>query len=184
MAHIIPAKNKKGFTLIELVVVIAILAILAAIAIPVVNTLLNAAVRSEALANAQTIELGVKECKNYIVTKTDEVYDGGELSGMTIPKASTQHELITLEHVAKVKGIETAFAVVDMNGISYMPYWDTATEKCVFIGKKDGTSVYRDINGEKVENSVGFSFGTRYIALVVEQDGNMVINSSLKIDLL
>ncbi len=184
MAHIIPAKNKKGFTLIELVVVIAILAILAAIAVPVVSGLLRSAARSEALANAQTIEFGIKECKGYIATKTDEVYNGGELLGMTIPKASTQHELITVSHVAKVKGIERAFDVVDMDGVSYLPYWDTTTEECVFIGKKDSTSVYREITGEQVEDSLGFSFGTRYIALLIEQDGKMVINSSLKIDLL
>lgn len=181
LANIIPVKSKKGFTLIELVVVIAILAILAAIAIPVVNLLLNAAAKSTALANAQSIELGVKECQGYIATKNDEVYNGGELLGMEIPKASTQHGMINIGHVAKIKGIETAFAVVDMNGVSYLPYWDTVTEKCVFLGKKDGSG-YHTINGDEISDSVGVWVDSRYIALLVEQGEKMVINSSLKID--
>lgn len=52
--------NKKGFTLVELVVVIAVLAILAAIAIPTVNNVINAANQNVDKANAQTVELALK----------------------------------------------------------------------------------------------------------------------------
>ena len=57
MTKAITKNSKKGFTLVELVIVIAILAILAAIAIPVVNSIINTASRNGALSDAQTIEL-------------------------------------------------------------------------------------------------------------------------------
>ncbi len=48
-------KNKKGFTLIELIVVVAILAILAAIAIPVFSNMSQEARDNVQLANARMI---------------------------------------------------------------------------------------------------------------------------------
>jgi len=48
-------KNKKGFTLVELIVVIAILAILAAVAVPAFLGLSNDAQASVRLANAKII---------------------------------------------------------------------------------------------------------------------------------
>ena len=55
--------NKKGFTLIELIVVIAILAVLAAIIIPTVASSLESANRARDLANARsayaTLSIGV-----------------------------------------------------------------------------------------------------------------------------
>lgn len=53
-------KQKKGFTLVELVVVIAILAILAAIALPTINHLIKDANTATATANLHTIESAYK----------------------------------------------------------------------------------------------------------------------------
>ena len=44
--------NKKGFTLVELVIVIAVIAILAAVLIPVFSNLIGKANESAALQNA------------------------------------------------------------------------------------------------------------------------------------
>lgn len=52
--------SKKGFTLVELVIVIAILAILAAIAIPTVMNVIERANQSSDAANAKTMESALK----------------------------------------------------------------------------------------------------------------------------
>lgn len=141
MTKAITKNSKKGFTLVELVIVIAILAILAAIAIPVVNSIINTASRNGALSDAQTIELAVKECQADIAARNDEVYAGQKIKtpldsaadGMEIPKASTSHATIALKHVAVVKGIENAFKAVTYNGVDYAPYWDKDADRCVYL---------------------------------------------------
>jgi len=55
MMLIKPKKNKKGFTLIELIVVVAILAILAAVAIPNFVSLQSRAKQGVDVGNASTI---------------------------------------------------------------------------------------------------------------------------------
>lgn len=52
--------NKKGFTLVELVIVVAVMAILVAVAIPTIGNVTNRAKDSVAKSNAQTIESMVK----------------------------------------------------------------------------------------------------------------------------
>ncbi len=128
MTKAITKNSKKGFTLVELVIVIAILAILAAIAIPVVNSIINTASKNGALSNAETIELAIKECQADIAAKNDEVYDG-----TAAPKASTSHATIAVSDVSNVKAIKDAFARVTYNGDDYDPYWDTTNDKCVFL---------------------------------------------------
>ena len=141
MTKAITKNSKKGFTLVELVVVIAILAILAAIAIPVVNSIINTASKNGALSDAQTIELAVKECQADIAARNDEVYNGQTVDSLMIPKASTDHDTISMEHVAKVKGIEDAFKVVTYNGVDYYPYWDKQTDSCVYLSAAAKTGV-------------------------------------------
>lgn len=52
--------NKKGFTLVELVIVVAVMAVLVAVAIPIISNVKGEAEKSVAATNAQTIESMIK----------------------------------------------------------------------------------------------------------------------------
>ena len=53
-------KNKKGFTLVELVIVVAVMAVLVAVAIPTVTSITKTAKEAVANTNAKTIESTLK----------------------------------------------------------------------------------------------------------------------------
>lgn len=82
--------NKKGFTLVELVVVIAILAILAAIAIPavigIVNNASDTALESEAAEIDQACKTYYSAIKSGILTKENYTF---KLSSDQLPSSST-----------------------------------------------------------------------------------------------
>lgn len=89
-------KNKKGFTLVELVIVIAVLGIIAAIAIPTVTHVVNNANTSADESNAQAMELALK-------TYWSEI----EANQITSPTADTA----TVSDALKAQGISSTGAV-------------------------------------------------------------------------
>ena len=71
------AKNsKKGFTLVELVIVIAILAILSAIAVPIISTVMTSAKLSLMESDCETLDMVVKEARSYAETNNKTVRYG------------------------------------------------------------------------------------------------------------
>jgi len=121
--------NKKGFTLVELVVVIAILAILAAIAIPVVNSVINTATKNGALTNASSIELAIKNAQADIASKNYETFSKTEMgSGGTG---------ITIAKVADKKGLKDAFDTVNYKGDTYDYYWALNDQKVYVLKSSD-----------------------------------------------
>ena len=90
--------NKKGFTLVELVIVIAILAILAAIAIPTVTNVIGTANTNVDAANAQTVEIAIKSTSAELQAGT---WDGKFTSTDTALTAAS----ITVADALKHQGI-------------------------------------------------------------------------------
>ncbi len=187
--------SKKGFTLVELVVVIAILAILAAIAIPVVNSIINTASKNGALSNAQSIELAVKEAQSYIASGNTEVYDGSKtvkfdttkfaaaansdgVAGdtITLQNAKTAHAKINIIQVAGAKGMLDGFTSVSYNGKDYEPYWNKTTQKCVFATLDAGS--YKDLDGKAI--TVGNN-ANQYVKLAGTSSGKTTFEN-VKVD--
>lgn len=81
-------RNKKGFTLVELVIVIAVLAVLAAIAVPTVTNVINSANVNTDKSNAQTIELALKSAYAEAASGT---WSGTNPDTLTVDSA-LQHE--------------------------------------------------------------------------------------------
>ena len=191
--------SKKGFTLVELVVVIAILAILAAIAIPVVNSIINTASKNGAMSNAQSIELAVKEAQSYIASGNTEVYDGNKTIGFDASKfdgpaasknganvklanAKTGHANIDIWQVAAAKGMMNGFVSVSYNGADYEPYWNKTTQKCVFAttsaaGQGQPAAV-KDLDGNSISVGTG---ANQYVKLATTASGKTTFQD-IKVD--
>ena len=98
-------KNKKGFTLIELVVVIAILGILAAILIPVIGGFIERANRAADLANARNL---FNSASIYVATEklsTTTAADGGV-------EAAVSPEMIDLRSPTTTADWDVTFVLV------------------------------------------------------------------------
>lgn len=94
------AKNKKGFTLVELVIVIAVLAIIAAIAIPTVTNVINNANAAADKTNAQSIETAIKTAESEVAANATNSSDRVTALGSSG----------TLETLLKTYGVDSTSA--------------------------------------------------------------------------
>lgn len=103
-------ENKKGFTLVELIVVLVILAILAALLVPALTGYIDKAKRKSIVAETRQVVMAAQ-------TVADEAYGKAE-AGATIDLSTKYTEIQTL---AEVKGTITAITVAakdDADGIT------------------------------------------------------------------
>lgn len=117
--------NKKGFTLVELVIVVAVMAVLVAVAIPTVSSILATAEDAVAESNAQTIESMIK------LEKAELHVEGGsaaELSADTI-KAALEDAALGIE--------EGTFYYNDSTGVCTL-------ESTAETGETEYTITYED----------------------------------------
>jgi len=154
--------NKRGFTLVELVIVIAILAILAAIAIPVVNSILVTSAKNAALTDAETVESSIKIARSEYGAKTYDTYIG--IRSSVCP---------SLKDVVKVNGLDTAISHKTVGGDIYVPVWNSATEDCLML-KADNAGNYTmvDINGNIIPASQAPDL---YQLSTVDASGNIIV---------
>ena len=91
-------KNKKGFTLTELMIVVVILGILVLIAVPIYNNVTDKAEKNACDANIRTIESAIVQYRA-VEGELPANFDGTELEGKYIkewPKCPTESVLIPL----------------------------------------------------------------------------------------
>lgn len=100
--------NKKGFTLIELIVVIAILAILALILVPSITNYISEATRSRDQANSRSLysEIALK-------VATGAITSGGSVDGPDSLKCDYTVANNQVTTFSCARGTETPFTLTD-----------------------------------------------------------------------
>lgn len=126
MMRSLKKNRKKGFTLVELIVVLVILAILAALLIPALTGYIDKAKKKQVVAETRQAVMAAQ-------TLADEKYgeDGGDLDG------TDNDNKEAVENLADVNGKVDSFNVnggkvielVYKNGLSCTYTYDTATKK-------------------------------------------------------
>ncbi len=123
-------QSKKGFTLVELVVVIAILGILAAIAIPSVVGIINNAQNSSKETNAEQLTSAVKTLYSGVTSGTlTKETPSDELNGLSADKLPEKEETVanrkstanglTLQDAIDYQGLQTKFTESNIGDYGY-----------------------------------------------------------------
>ena len=114
-------KTKKGFTLVELVIVVAVMAVLVAVAIPTVSAITGTAKESVKKTNAQTIESILK-----LELAEQEVDNAGVTGSADSLTADEAKDAIIAAKLGITEGVY---------------YYNVTTGVCDTSSTKDGTEV-------------------------------------------
>lgn len=120
-------KKKKGFTLIELIIVIAIIAILAAVAIPKFSSISKDAKIKSDIANAKTISNAVSA-----LIAEDEIDTPAPKEGITIVKEDAEGD--ALDIVNYLQNVPTPESISNSH---FTVYIDTNGNITVKVGEKE-----------------------------------------------
>lgn len=133
-------KEKKGFTLVELIVVLVILAILAALLVPALTGYIDKAKRKSIVADTRQAVMAAQ-------TLTDEAYAKKNVGGaVTIGTASTDDvKLSEVENLAELPSGSVKSATIENAKIKTLTY-EKSGKTCVYtLGAKNGTDGAYDV---------------------------------------
>lgn len=133
-------ENKKGFTLVELIVVLVILAILAALLIPALTGYIDKAKNKSIVAETRSVVMAAQ-------TLADEAYAKADVSGaVTFTKTTTDTTGIQYSAVAKLAEVDVADITIitpgtgDKAGVVQTVVYTKGGKTCTYTaGKTDGS---------------------------------------------
>ena len=124
-------KEKKGFTLVELIVVLVILAILAALLIPALTGYIDKAKEKDIIAETRQVVMAAQ-------TLTDEAYAkkavGGEVE-YGDSKDVTQKAVADLAEVTQTNITSVTISKAKVTGVTY----EKSGKKCTYVSDGSGT---------------------------------------------
>lgn len=187
-------KNRRGFTLIEMMVVIAIIAILVSVLVPVIQTSKNKSMGAVDAANVRTMAAEVATKK---VSESDEtkLLEDLTIVDSKIKEGSTVVFYVVNENEIRAFYCNSLLFVNQLRGVIYnsavattgdldSPY-DTFAEGEVYRLLGAVTSSGTTVTGEDLENAINTELGnltgdavTGYLSgygITVDEDGNLVI---------
>ena len=141
-----PKRNKAGFTLVELMVVVALIGVLSAVAIPSFLTYQARSRRAEAYANLAAI---AKAQKSFVATR-NVFYDTGNTYPDPAPYGGLGINQMTWDALAESKFGELGWAPEGDVYYSYMSHVCCADELCFTA------SAYGDVDGDGAVAAVMF----------------------------
>ena len=159
-------QSKKGFTLVELVVVIAILGILAAIAIPAVIGIISSANESQAKSDASSVNTACKNMYAEIVSGTINASNKGSITTKittTVTGADSTTGLPPANAAASTRKSIALDATVQQ-ALEYAGLTNLANKVGDFVYMKNDTAkdttIYADVDKSKPSTIDGTANGT------------------------
>ena len=136
-------KNKKGFTLVELIVVLVILAILAALLVPALTGYIDRANNQKIIAETRSVVMAAQTvASEKYATATDNLSIGDEdgTNVITLKSITDLAEVTgkgTLSNVTFQKAGDSKFA-----GQIHTLTWTSGSKQCTYDATKTGDAMY------------------------------------------
>lgn len=152
-------KNKKGFTLVELIVVLVILAILAALLIPALTGYIDKANQEKVVAETRMIVMAVQtEASTYYGTKgSSGAITAGTLAKLNDTDDASKAAFEEIVKLAEVKGLGTTTsftATVGTNGAVTSVTYYNGTYVCTYTASTGSYSTPTKTNATPQNNTV------------------------------
>ena len=171
--------KKRGFTLIELMIVVAIIGILAAVAIPAFINYMKRAKTSEATLNVKTITEGALSYYEQEHGAQGVTHCVGADTGMTPDADPTEAKEVPEDHAA-------AFGTDEWKATGWQPAepfyyrysWDRLNDNCPIPGTFEGnvgrTTAIGDLNGDDTNSS--------FTRTVKQEANTLLAENTVKVD--